>query len=115
MSVHAQGTSSTELYRGQEDSITAILTHANGATSVLSQSVVCRSSAHDQYIVGSEGTLMLQGDRLLLNGEPVEVAGGARDGMARQMADLVDCCPTGRTPDASGTAVRHTRAVIEAA
>lgn len=113
--VYAQGTSSTELYSGQKDSYTAILNHANGAVSVLSQSIVCKQGAHDQYIIGSTGTLMLSGDRLLLNGQPVEIEGTARDGMQNQIDEFASCCLEGRTPDADGKSVRHTMAAIEAA
>ena len=114
VSVFAQGTESTERYRGQKDSYTAVMNHANGAVSVLSQSVVCHSGMHDQYIMGSEGSMTFTHQRLLLNGEEVEVD-GAGSGMGNQVREFADCCLEGKTPDASGRSVRHTMAVIEAA
>ena len=113
--VHSWGTESTELYRGQKDSYTSIMTHENGAVSVLSQSVVCHSGAHDQYIVGSTGSMMATHQKLLLNGEEVPLEGSTKDGMPNQVREFADCCLEGRTPDASGRSVRHTMAVIEAA
>ena len=113
--VYAQGTESTELYQGQKDSYTAVMNHANGAVSVLSQSVVCHSSAHDQYIIGSEGSMMLTGQKLVVNGKEVPVEGTSGDGMRNQIREFTECCLKGREPDASGKSVRHTMAVIEAA
>jgi len=113
--VYAQGTESTELYQGQKDSYTAVMNHANGAVSVLSQSVVCHSSAHDQYIIGSEGSMMLSGQKLVVNGKEVLVEGTSGDGMRNQIREFAECCLEDREPDASGRSVRHTMAVIEAA
>ncbi len=112
--VFAQGTESTELYSGQKDSYTAVMNHANGAVSVLSQSVVCHSGMHDQYIMGSRGSMMFNHQRLLLNGQEVEI-GSPGDGMRNQIREFADCCLESKTPDASGRSVRHTMAVIEAA
>lgn len=113
--VYARGSESTEIYSGQKDSYTAIMSHENGAISVLSQSVVCHFSAHDQYFIGSEGSMFLHGDRLMMNGKDVPVEGSSADGMFNQISEFVDCCLEGRQPDANGRSVRHTMAVIEAA
>ena len=112
--VYACGTESTELYRGQMDSYTALMTHANGAVSMMSQSVVCHSGAHDQYIIGSKGSMMMSGNKLLLNGKEVPVEAASGVGMLNQVRDFAECCLEGREPDASGRSVRHTMAVIEA-
>ncbi|MBD3185122.1 hypothetical protein GF312_22770 [Candidatus Poribacteria bacterium] len=114
VSVYAQGSESTELYKGQKDSYTAIMNHENGAISVLSQSVVSHTGAHDQYIIGSKGSMMQIGDKLMLNGKEVEIDGSNSQGMTKQIWDFADCCLIGRQPDASGKSVRHTMAVIEA-
>jgi len=113
--VYAKGTESTELYRGQKDSYTAVMTHENGAVSVLSQSVVCHSGVHDQYIIGSKGSMMLSGQKLLVNGEEISIDGTSGEGMSNQIREFADCCLGNRQPDASGRSVRHTMAVIEAA
>jgi len=113
--VFAKGTESTELYKGQKDSYTAVMTHENGAVSVLSQSVVSHSSAHDQYIIGSKGSMMLAGQKLMLNGKEVQIEGSSGEGMKNQIREFAECCLEGREPDASGRSVRHTMAVIEAA
>lgn len=113
--VYAQGSESTDLYRGQKDSYTAMMTHENGAVSVLSQTVVSHTGAHDQYIVGSEGSMMLSGDKLTVNGQEASVEGSSREGMPNQIREFADCCLENREPDASGHSVRHSMAVIEAA
>jgi len=113
--VYAQGTESTELYKGQKDSYTTVMNHENGAVSILSQSVVCHSGAHDQYIIGSKGSMMLSGQRLLVNGKEVPLEGTSGDGMRNQIREFAVCCLEGSEPDASGRSVRHTMAVIEAA
>jgi predicted dehydrogenase len=112
--VYAQGTESTELYKGQKDSYTSIMKHKNGAVSVLSQTVVSHVGAHDQFIMGSKGSMFLSGDKLLMNGEEVAIEGSSGQGMQIQINDFAECCLTGRQPDASGRSVRHTMAVIEA-
>nr|HRU06546.1 Gfo/Idh/MocA family oxidoreductase [Candidatus Brocadiia bacterium] len=113
--VYSQGSESTELYKGQKDAYTTILTHACGAVSVISQCVVCLPRAQDQYIVGAKGSLFISGDQLLLNGEPVEVKGSLKEGMKNQVQEFADCVLQGRQPDANARSVRHTMAVIEAA
>lgn len=113
--VYAQGTESTSLYKGQKDSYTAIMNHANGAVSVLSQTVVSHTGAHDQYIIGSEGSLMMSGQKLIMNGAEVQGIGSSGEGMKNQIREFAECCLEGREPDASGRSVRHTMAVIEAA
>jgi predicted dehydrogenase len=112
--VYAQGSASTELYKGQKDSYTSIMKHKNGATSVLSQTVVSHVGAHDQFIMGSKGSMFLSGDKLLMNGQEVAIDGSSGEGMRRQIHEFADCCLNGRIPDANGRSVRHTMAVIEA-
>ena len=113
--VYAQGSESTELYKGQKDTYTSVMNHANGAISVLSQTVVSHTGAHDQYIIGSEGSMMLSGQKLIMNGGEVPNIGSSGDGMRNQIREFAECCLEGREPDASGRSVRHTMAVIEAA
>ena len=113
--VYATGTASTKLYQGQKDSYTTMMTHQNGTVSVLSQSVVCHTSTHDQYIIGSQGSIMSTNQKLILNGEEVLVEGSASEGMKEQIKEFANCCLTNQKPDANGRSVRHTMAVIEAA
>ena len=92
-----------------------MMTHENGAVSVLSQTVVCHTSTHDQYIVGSTGSMMLTGEKLTVNGKEVSAEGSSREGMSNQIREFATCCLEDREPDASGHSVRHSMAVIEAA
>lgn len=113
--VYATGTENTKLYQGQKDAYTTIMTHQNGAVSVLSQSVVCHTGVHDQYIIGSQGSIMSTNQKLFLNGEEVLVERSASEGMREQITEFANCCLTNQQPDANGRSVRHTMAVIEAA
>jgi len=113
--VYSQGTESTELYKGQKDSYTSIMKHENGAVSVLSQTVVSHVGAHDQFIMGSKGSMFLTGDKLSMNGQEVAVDGSSGQGMKLQIEAFTESCLTGKEPDASGRSVRHSMAVIEAA
>ena len=115
--VYAQGTESTGLYRGQKDSYSAVMTHENGAVSVLTQSVVCHAGGHDQYIIGSEGSMLVTGRKLVLNGDevPLELDPDPFAPKHSQTGEFIRCCLEGIEPDASGRSVRHTMALIEAA
>ena len=111
--VYAQGNESTEPYRGQKDSYTAMMNHDNGAVSVLSQSVACHKGTNDQVIIGSKGSMTFTHRQLTLNGEEVAID-EPREGMRNQIREFADCCLKGTVPDANGRSVRHTMAVIEA-
>lgn len=114
--MYAQGSESTELYRGQRDSYSMMMTHKNGAISTLTQTVVSHTSAHDTHIIGGKGSMFLTNQSLTLNGKEVSFeANSNRAGMPNQIREFADCCLNGKTPDASGRSVRHTMAVIEAA
>lgn len=113
--VYAQGSESTALYKGQKDSYSMIMTHQNGAVSVLTQTVVTHTSAHDTYVMGSEGSMWMTNGKLMVNGEEVTVENTAKVGMVNQIHEFADCCLNGKQPDATGRSVRHTMAMIEAA
>jgi len=114
--VYAQGSESTELYRGQRDSYSMVMTHANGAISTLTQTVVNHTGAHDTHIIGSKGSMLVTNRSLSVNGEDVPFEENSnRVGMPGQIGEFADSCLNGKTPDASGRSVRHTMAMIEAA
>jgi len=113
--VYAQGSESTELYAGQNDSYSMIMTHENGAISTLTQTVVSHTSGHDTYVMGSEGSIWMTNAKLMVNGEEVAVENTTKVGMLNQVHEFADCCINGKVPDANGRSVRHTMAMIEAA
>ena len=112
--VYAQGSESTELYKGQKDTYSAMMTHADGAVSVLTQTVVTHTSAHDTYVMGSEGSIWMTNRELKVNGEDVELEETSRVGMPNQIREFAGCCLNGTVPDANGRSVRQTMAMIEA-
>ena len=112
--VYSQAAQTSPLYEGQSDFFGSVLNHANGAVSVVTQSVVCRGGAGDQVIVGSEGTLQVNNKEVALNGEDVEVEGDTSLGMPNQVREFVTCCLEGGTPDANGRSVRHSMAILTA-
>jgi len=113
--VYARGTEGSELYPGQKDTYSALLTHQNGCVSALSQSVACGASAQDHTIVGSNGSMAITTQRLVVDGKEMPVTVGSGEAMENQVREFASCCLEGRTPEASGKNVRHTMAVIEAA
>ena len=112
--VYAQGSESTERYKGQNDSYSMIMTHQNGTVSTLTQTVVTHTSAHDTYVMGSEGSIWMTNQKLMVNGEEVPIEETARVGMPNQIGEFANCCLNGTVPDANGRSVRHTMAMIEA-
>jgi len=112
--VYAQGSESTERYKGQKDSYSMIMTHDNGAVSVLTQTVVSHTSAHDTYVMGSEGSIWMTNAKLMVNGEEVPLEDTTKVGMVNQIHEFADCCLNDKVPDATGRSVRHTMAMIEA-
>ena len=112
--VYSQGAQTSPLYEGQSDFFGSVLNHANGAVSVVTQSVVCRGGAGDQVIVGSKGTLQVNNREVKLNGEEVAVEGDTGLGMPNQVREFVTCCLQGGTPDANGRSVRHSMAILTA-
>ena len=113
--VYAQGSESAQRYAGQKDSYSTIMNHQNGAVSVLTQTVVTHTGAHDTHIVGSKGSIWMTNQKLTVNGEDVFLDETSQVGMPRQIGEFADCCLDGKVPDAHGRSVRHTMAVIEAA
>ena len=113
--VYSQGSESAERYAGQKDSYSTIMTHKDGAVSVLTQTVVTHTGAHDTYIMGSEGSIWMTNQKLMVNGKEVPIDETSQVGMPNQIGEFADCCLNGKVPDANGRSVRHTMAVIEAA
>ena len=112
--VYAQGSESTERYKGQNDSYSMIMTHEGGTVSTLTQTVVTHTSAHDTYVMGSEGSIWMSNQKLMVDGEEVPVEGTSKVGMPNQIGEFADCCLNDHVPDANGRSVRHTMAMIEA-
>ncbi len=59
--------------------------------------------------------MFLSGDKLMMNGQEVQVKDSSTEGMKLQIHEFAECCLEGRQPDANGRSVRHSMAVIEAA
>ncbi len=114
--VYAQASESTPMYSGQGDSYSTVMTHENSTVSVLNQTVVTHTNAHDTYIMGSKGSMLLTNSSLKLNGEEIPFEKGSNGlGMPNQIREFADCCLNDKVPDATGKSVRHTMAIIEAA
>lgn len=94
------------------DEIAAVMHLKNGATATMLQSLNCRAPASDCVVIGSEGTLAIQGEAALLNGERTEAPSGGQ-GFREQVQELVDCIREGREPGPSGRNVRATMVALE--
>ena len=104
----------TEDYWDGEDEVSSILTFDDGAVAAVSQSINAATGQSDTTIVGTNGTLYIQGDQLLLDGQEVPDMESNSVAMRNQMADFAACATRGGTADADGRSVRHTMAILEA-
>jgi predicted dehydrogenase len=94
------------------DEIAAVMRMKNGVVATMLQSLNCRASASDCIVIGDEGTLAIQGETLVLNGERTEVTSDG-SGFRGQVQEFVDCIREGREPGTSGRNVRATMQVLE--
>jgi predicted dehydrogenase len=92
--------------------IAATMRLKNGAVATMLQSLNCQTSASDCLVIGAEGTLAIQGDALILNGERTEVPSD-ESSFRQQVQEFVDCIRNGREPGPSGRNVRTTMQALE--
>ena len=104
----------TDDYWDGDDEVSSILTFEDGAVAAVSQSINAATGQSDTTIIGTSGTLYIQGDQLLLDGTEVPNLESNSGAMRSQMADFAECAQCGGTPDADGRSVRHTMAILEA-
>jgi len=113
--LYAEGRRTTDLW-GDEDEVTALFSLASGAAAAVLLSMNSHSSAWDQIIIGTEGSLYLTNERVVLNGsEVLEAPMDPSGGFVPEWQEFVAALLEGRLPEASGEDVRRTMVALEMA
>ena len=98
------------------DDISCDITFDNDVTAHISMSI--DDGAGDKEwrteIVGSEGTLSIYNDKVILNGEEIPVDQDTNASFTNQLDEFVDCIRTGREPGPSGKNVEKTMRLLSA-
>ena len=110
--VYAQGRKNNP-YWNDYDEVSLQMELANGMIATLNHSLNSTSSAWDTYITGTAGSMYVANERIVLDGQEIEVPMGLA--MERQLREFVDAVAGGREPEASGANVRRTMQALEAA
>jgi predicted dehydrogenase len=104
---------------GDVDEITAVMTLADGSMATLLQSLNVHLGAWDEVLIGTEGSLHVQSQRLELarygeEAQIIETPPEPGSGMEAQMREFLAAVREDREPEASGRRVRATMALLEA-
>ncbi len=97
------------------DDITIQAELSNGAMALQTHSVNSRASAWDCVVMGSEDSLYINGETIIVGGETLNVPMQEFNGMRDEIAEFGAAIVEGREPEASGRDVRRTMVLLEAA
>ncbi len=86
---------------------------ANGMIATLNHSLNSVSGAWDTFIMGTEASVYITSEQIILNGEKINVPMGPA--MELQLKEFIDAIREDREPEASGANVRKTMQALEAA
>jgi predicted dehydrogenase len=111
-SIAAVGTRNRPVWNDY-DEITAVMRLKNGTMATMIQSLNSAVSAWDCIVIGSEGTIAITSNEVVLNGEKTEVPRPGGAAFQAQVQEFVDCARTGREPGPSGRSLRATMAALE--
>ena len=113
VSVHSFLRSYTEVTDSESDG-TINIELSRGSIVNLSFSMTSHISVQKTVLIGSEGTLLIDGSKLFLNNEEI-LLDMEKDQFTNQMREFVDSIIAGRQPRPSGSDVLPTIAVLDAA
>ena len=97
------------------DEMSIELRLSNEAIASMHHSLNSPVGAWDCVVIGTEGGMLIEGEKILLNGEAVEVPLDSPEAHKAQTAEFAAAVLEGREPEASGRDVRKTMAGLEAA
>jgi len=97
------------------DEITIQMELSNGAMALQSYCLNCYANAWDLAVNGTDDSLYVNGETLIVGGEERHVPMQEGGGMYTQIAEFASAVLEGREPEASGKDVRRTYALLEAA
>jgi len=88
---------------------------SNGAMASYHHSTNCPFGAWDCILVGTEGAMLVEAERIVLNDEVIEVPLDGPAAHVAQSAEFLRAVREGDEPQASGRSVRRTMVALEAA
>jgi predicted dehydrogenase len=88
---------------------------SNGAMASYHHSTNCPFGAWDCILVGSEGAMLVESERIRLNGEVIEAPLDGPASHVAQSSEFLRAVREGDEPEASGRSVRPTMVALEAA
>ena len=110
--VHAQARQ-TNPYWNDYDEVSVQMELANGAIATLNHSLNSASGAWDTVLTGTEGSMLVENERVVVDGQEIVVPMGPA--MERQLREFIAAIVEEREPEASGGSVRRTMVALEAA
>jgi len=100
-------------YWNDYDEVSIQMELANSMIATLNHSLNSVSGAWDTFIMGTEASMYITSEQIVLNGEKINVPMGPA--MELQLREFIDAIREGREPEASGVNVRKTMQALEAA
>jgi len=100
-------------YWNDYDEISIQMELANGMMGTLNHSLNCVAGAWDTFITGTEASMYINNQQIIIDGEKIDVPMGPA--MELQLKEFIDAIREGREPEASGANVRKTMQALEAA
>ena len=100
-------------YWNDDDEVSLQMELANGMIATLNHSLNSASEVWDTCITGTQGSMYVANERIVLNGEEMRVPMGPA--MERQLREFIAAIAERREPEASGADVRRTMQALEAA
>jgi len=100
-------------YWNDYDEISIQMELANGMIATLNHSLNCVTGAWDTFITGTEASMYINNQQIIIDGEKIDVPMGPA--MELQLKEFIDAIREGREPEASGANVRKTMQALEAA
>jgi len=100
-------------YWNDYDEISIQMELANGVIATLNHSLNCVAGAWDTFITGTENSMYITSDQIVMDGEKMNIPMGPA--MEVQLKEFIDAIHEGREPEASGVNVRRTMQALEAA
>jgi len=100
-------------YWNDYDEVSIQMELANSMIATLNHSLNSVSGAWDTFIMGTEASMYITGEQIVLNGDKMSVPTGPA--MELQLKEFIDAIKEDREPEASGINVRKTMQALEAA
>ena len=113
--VYAEGEKVNPLWQDY-DEVSLQMRLSNGCMASLELALNCKVDARDCVVIGDEGTILVSGEGVRLNGELVPMEGSAAEVMEVQLREFLAAIREGREPEGPGQQVcSTTMTALEAA